>query len=74
MTTYDANREFKIFAFGISSSEDAVTWHWFHLHSLKCFQSVSLLKSDGAKGVKTGLWGPFFKTAKVGYKDEDLTL
>ncbi len=52
MTTYDANRELTILAFGIASSEDAVSWHWFLRHCLECFFSASLLLSDGAKEVE----------------------
>ncbi len=93
MTTYDANRELAILAFGIASSEDAVTWHWFLRYCLECFPNVSLRISDGAKGVESQsvrslldshrcaaslcarhIIHKNLKTAKVGCKDEDLTL
>ncbi len=43
MATNDANRELSILAFGLSSSEDAISLHWFVRHCLECFPSVSLL-------------------------------
>ncbi len=93
MTTYDANRELKILAFGVSISEDAVTLHLFLRQCPECFPSVSLLMSDGAKGVESRTvrslldshgvqrarcaWHTIhknLKTAKVGYKEEDMRL
>ncbi len=54
MTTYDANRELTLLAFGVASSEDAVTWHWFLRHCLECFPSVLSCQTE-RKGLKASL-------------------
>ncbi len=49
----------------MASSEDAVTWHRFLRHYLECSPSVSILMSDGSKGVETQTLRPLLDSYGV---------
>ncbi len=49
----------------MAGSEDAVTWHRFLRHYLECSPSISILMSDGSKGVESQTLRPLIDSHGV---------